>query len=109
MKLILETCLYVWDYQPNDIRPLNINLVVVSRNIKLSISIIYNEYNCANNSRKFAIPAALKPTTSAYRHRPIPPLRGRYVCPCYARRYLPAAISNNFLFVKISVDYIITQ
>ena len=31
------------DYVPNDIRPLNINLKVVSLNIKLSITITHNQ------------------------------------------------------------------
>ena len=57
----------------------------------------------------FAILLALKPTPSSSRHRPIRPLGGRYVCPCYARRFLLAPISNNFLFVKASADYIITN
>ena len=57
----------------------------------------------------FSILLALKPTPSASRHRPIRPLGGRYVCPCYARRFLLAPISNNFLFVKTSADYIITK
>ena len=40
------------DYVPNDIRPLSINLKVVSLNIKLSITTKPNEYDCAINSRK---------------------------------------------------------
>ena len=55
-----------------------------------------------------AILLALKPAPSASRHCPIGTLVGRYVCPCYARRYLFAPISNNLLFVKTSADYIIT-
>ena len=55
----------------------------------------------------FAIPAALKSTPAASRHRPIRPLvRCRQVCSCYARRFLLAPISKNFLFVKTSADYI---
>ena len=57
----------------------------------------------------FAILLALKSTLAASRHHPIRPLDGRYVCPCYARRFLLAPISNNFLLVKTSADYIITQ
>ena len=57
----------------------------------------------------FAILLASKATPSASRHRPIRPLGGRYVCPCYARRFLLAPIRNNFLLVKTSADYIITK
>ena len=53
--------------------------------------------------------SALIPTPSAYLHRPFQPLGGRYMCPCYARRYLLAPIINNFWFVKISAEYIITK
>ena len=44
----------------------------------------------------FDRPSALKPTPLASWHRPFRQLGGRYVCPCYARRYLLAPISNNF-------------
>ena len=57
----------------------------------------------------FAILLSLKPTASASQHRPIRPLGGRYVCPCYARRFFFAPIRNNFLFVKTSADYILTK
>ena len=57
----------------------------------------------------FAILSALKPTPSAPLHRPFQPLGSRYMCPCYARRYLLAPIINNFLFLKISTEYIITK
>ena len=57
----------------------------------------------------FEILLVLKPTPSTSRHRPIRPLGGRYVCPCYDRRFLLAPISNNFLFVKTSADYIRTK
>ena len=40
------------DYVPNDIRPMNLNVEVVSLNKKLTISYIHNEYDWANNSRK---------------------------------------------------------
>ena len=57
----------------------------------------------------FEISAALKLTPSASRHHPFRPLGGSYLCPCYARKYLPATISNNLLFLKISTDYFITK
>ena len=58
----------------------------------------------------FALLLALKSTPSASRHGPLRPLGGRYVFPpCYAWRFLLAPISNNFLFVKTSPDYIITK
>ena len=57
----------------------------------------------------FQLLSALKQTPSASRHRPLRPLGGRYMRPCYARRYLLAPISDNFLFVKISADYIIKK
>ena len=54
----------------------------------------------------FSILPALKTASSASRHRPLQPLSGRYVCPCYPLRFLLAPISNNFVFVKTSADYI---
>ena len=57
----------------------------------------------------FAILSALKPTPSAPQHRPFRTFGKGYVCPCYARRYLRAAISNNLLFVKTLVEYIISE
>ena len=57
----------------------------------------------------FAILTVLKPTLLLSRHCPYRQLGGRYMCPCYARRYLLAPISNIFLFVKKSADYIITK
>ena len=52
----------------------------------------------------------LKLTTSAFRHRPI---GGRYMCrkAMLGDFYLPPPppISTNFLFVKISADFIITK
>ena len=56
-----------------------------------------------------AIPAALKPTPLAPGRRPFRPFSGSYLWPCYARRYLPAAIGNNCLYVKTSADIIITN
>ena len=40
------------DYVPNDMKPLNMNLKVVSLNIKLSITVLDSDYDSANNSRK---------------------------------------------------------
>ena len=40
------------NYVPNDLKPLNIHSKVVSLNIKLSITIIHDEYGCANNTSK---------------------------------------------------------
>ena len=40
------------DYVPEDMRPLDINLEVISLNIKLSVTIINIEYSCANDSRQ---------------------------------------------------------
>ena len=57
----------------------------------------------------FPILSALEPTPWASRHRPFGPLGGRCMCSLYARRYLLAPISNHFLFVKTSADYIITK
>ena len=57
----------------------------------------------------FAILSSLKPIPSASRNCPFRPLGGHYMCPCYVRRYLLAPISNTFLFVKVSPDYIITK
>ena len=57
----------------------------------------------------FAILSASKPKSSALPHRPSRQLGGRYACPCYARRYIPAAISSKLLFVKTCADYIITK
>ena len=59
--------------------------------------------------KRFAILLALTPTPSASRHRPIRPLGGRYVYPSHARRFLLAPISNIFLFLKTSADYILTK
>ena len=76
------------------------------------MAITNNRYDCADNSRKEicnTILYALKPVFSAPLHRPFRPLGGRYVCLCYAGRYLPAAIWSNFSFVKTSVGYIITK
>ena len=68
------------DYVPNDMRSLNINLKVVSLKIKLSTTIIHNEYDCGNNSRKgisntssietnaFVICALLRSETLTCRH-----------------------------------------
>ena len=57
----------------------------------------------------YELPAALKLTPLGSRHCPFRPLSGSYLGPCYGRRYLPAAISNNLLFVKTSADYFITK
>ena len=58
--------------------------------------------------KEFAILLAFK-SPLASRHRTLRPLGGRYVCPCYARRFLLAPIGNSFLFLKLSADYIITK
>ena len=59
--------------------------------------------------KEFSKLLAVKPTPSAFRHRPIRTLGGRYVCPWYAQRFLLAPIRNNFLLVKTSAGYIITK
>ena len=70
---------------------------------------IYLLITAGNSLKVFATPAALKPMSWAPRHRPFRQLGGSYFWPCYARRYLPAAISKNLLFVETSADYIITK
>ena len=98
------------DYVPNDIRPVNINLEVVSLNIKLSISIIHNEYDCANkNLNGVCITISIETNTFGISTSPLPIARRQLFVTLLRSRYLRAATSNHLLFVKTSIDYIITK
>ena len=85
-------------------------MTVVSLNLPLSVNIIRNEYDCVNNSRKRIFNTSNNGINAcAISTSLILICGGSNLWPCYARRYLPAAISNNLLFVKTSADYIIIK
>ena len=88
--------------------PLNINLKVVSQNIKLSITITLNEYDCATNSRKGICNTRIEINAFGTSTLPVPTARRQLFVTLLCSE-IPAAINNNLLLVKTSADYIITK
>ena len=80
-------------------------------NDTLDVSNVNNEtrHNIPDEVSELSVPEFWPASTHSSQHRPFRLISGRYMYPCYARRYLLAPISNNFFFVKISADYIITK
>ena len=67
----------IFDHVPNDIRSLKIKLKVVSLNFKLSITIIYNDCDDANNSRKGICNTSCRIATNAFATSILPVLTNR--------------------------------
>ena len=89
------------DYVPNDIRPskIDINLEEISPNIKLSISTIHIEYDCAKNSLKgICKTITIEINTSGFSTSPNPtawrPLSVTLLC--WEIFYLPPLVTISF-------------